>query len=129
VYCTPTELDLQLPMQSVPITTKVVSLNPVHGKVYSVHDVIKFVSDVRQVSGFLYERGQGIRMSQNYGRCRNGKGRLRQKWVGRGDPKWVRKKKVKGSRYGWYQLYHCYIYMNRAYLFMFCYFYLVFYVA
>ena len=40
------KLDLQLPMQSVPITTKVVSLNPVHGKVYSVHDVIKFVSDV-----------------------------------------------------------------------------------
>jgi hypothetical protein len=28
------ELDLQLPMQSVPITTKVVSSNPVHGEVY-----------------------------------------------------------------------------------------------
>jgi hypothetical protein len=28
-------LDLQLPVQSVPITTKVVSLNPVLGKVYS----------------------------------------------------------------------------------------------
>jgi hypothetical protein len=26
-------LDLQLPVQSVPITTKVVSSNPVHGKV------------------------------------------------------------------------------------------------
>jgi hypothetical protein len=26
--------DLQLPMQSVPITTKVVSLNPTHGEVY-----------------------------------------------------------------------------------------------
>jgi hypothetical protein len=26
-------LDLQLPLQSVPITTKVVSLNPVHGEV------------------------------------------------------------------------------------------------
>ena len=26
-----------------------------------------------------YERGQGIRMSQDYGRCRNGKGRLRPK--------------------------------------------------
>ena len=25
------------------------------------------------------ERGQGIRMSQDYGRCRNGKGRLKQK--------------------------------------------------
>ena len=24
-----------------------------------------------------YERGQGMRMSQDYGRCRNGKGRLK----------------------------------------------------
>jgi hypothetical protein len=47
-------LDLQLIMQSVPITTKVVSLNPVHGEVYWIrHYVIKFVSDLRQVSGFL----------------------------------------------------------------------------
>ena len=39
-------VDLKLPMQSVPITTKVVSSNPVHGKVYSIqHYVIKFVSD------------------------------------------------------------------------------------
>jgi hypothetical protein len=38
-------LDLQLPVQSVPITTKVVSLNPTHDKVYLIqHDVIKFVS-------------------------------------------------------------------------------------
>jgi hypothetical protein len=29
-------LDLQLPLQSVPITTKVVSWNPVHGEVYSI---------------------------------------------------------------------------------------------
>ena len=29
----PSLLDLQLPVQSVPITTKVVSLNPTHGKV------------------------------------------------------------------------------------------------
>jgi len=29
-------MDLQLPEQSVPIATKVVSLNPVHGKVYSI---------------------------------------------------------------------------------------------
>jgi len=35
--------------------TKVVSSNPVHGKVYSIqHYVIKFVSDLRQVSGFLW---------------------------------------------------------------------------
>jgi hypothetical protein len=47
-------LDLQLPVQSVPITTKVVSSNPVHGEVYSIqHYVIKFVSDLRQLGGFL----------------------------------------------------------------------------
>jgi hypothetical protein len=34
-------------MQSVPITIKVVSLNPVHDVVYSIqHYVIKFVSDL-----------------------------------------------------------------------------------
>jgi hypothetical protein len=39
-------LDLQLLVQSVPITTKVVSLNPANGEVYSIqHYVIKFVSD------------------------------------------------------------------------------------
>ena len=44
-------LDLQLPMKSVPITTNVMSLNPVHSKVYSIqHYVIKFVSDLQQVS-------------------------------------------------------------------------------
>jgi hypothetical protein len=31
-----TPLDLQLPVQSVPITTRVVSSNPVHGVVYSI---------------------------------------------------------------------------------------------
>jgi hypothetical protein len=41
---------LQLPIQSVPITTKVV-----HGKVYLIqHYVIKFVGDLRQVGGFLW---------------------------------------------------------------------------
>ena len=45
---------MQIPMKSVPITTKAVSSNPVHGKVYSIqHYVIKFVSDLRQVGGFL----------------------------------------------------------------------------
>jgi hypothetical protein len=40
--------------QSAPITTNVVSSNPVHSKVYSIqHYVIKFVSDLRQVGGFL----------------------------------------------------------------------------
>ena len=39
----------------VEITNKVVSLNPVHGEVYSIqHYVIKFVSDLRQVGGFLW---------------------------------------------------------------------------
>jgi hypothetical protein len=41
-------------VQSVPITTKVVSSNPVHGEVYSVqHYMIKFVNDLQQISGFL----------------------------------------------------------------------------
>ena len=41
-------------MESVPITTNVVSSNLIHGKVYSIqHYMIKFVSDLRQVSGFL----------------------------------------------------------------------------
>ena len=44
---------LQLPMQSVPITTKVVSSNPADGRVYSIqHYVMKFVSELRQVGGF-----------------------------------------------------------------------------
>ena len=48
------QFDLQLPMESVPITTNVVSSNLIHGKVYSIqHYMIKFVSDLRQVSGFL----------------------------------------------------------------------------
>ena len=46
-------MDLQLPVQSVPITTKVVSSNLVHGEVYSIqHYVIEFVSDLRQVGSF-----------------------------------------------------------------------------
>jgi hypothetical protein len=49
-------LDLQLPVQSVPITTKVVSSNPVHGEVYSIqHYVIKFASDLRYVGDFLHQ--------------------------------------------------------------------------
>ena len=39
---------------TVPITNRVVSSNPIHGEVYSIqHYVIKFVSDLRQVGGFL----------------------------------------------------------------------------
>jgi hypothetical protein len=45
---------LQLPVQSMSITTDILSSNPAHGKVYSIqHYVIKFVSDFQQVSGFL----------------------------------------------------------------------------
>ena len=41
-------------MQSVPIDTKIVLANPVHDEVYSIqHYMIKFVSDLRQVGGFL----------------------------------------------------------------------------
>ena len=48
-------LDLQLPVQSVPITTKVMSSNPLHGEMYSIqHYLIKFVRDLRQIGGFLW---------------------------------------------------------------------------
>ena len=41
-------------MQSVTITTNVGNSNPARGEVYSIqHYVIKFVSDLRQVGGFL----------------------------------------------------------------------------
>ena len=46
---------LQLPVQSVSITTNVVSLNPADGEVYSIqHYVIKFVSNLRQIGCFLH---------------------------------------------------------------------------
>ena len=36
------------------ITTKVVSSNSIHGEVYLIqHDVIKFISNLHQISGFL----------------------------------------------------------------------------
>jgi hypothetical protein len=44
-------LDLQLPMQLEPITSKVVSSNPAHDEVYSIpHYVIKFLSDLRRLN-------------------------------------------------------------------------------
>jgi hypothetical protein len=47
-------LPVSLPMQLVSITTTVVSSNPAHGEVYSIqHYVIKFVSYLWQVGGFL----------------------------------------------------------------------------
>ena len=49
------QLDLQLPVQSVPITTEVVSLNPVHGEVYSTqHYVIKFVRHEIQTATYFF---------------------------------------------------------------------------
>jgi hypothetical protein len=47
-------LDLLLPVQSVSITTKFVSSNPVYGDVYLIqHYMIKFDSDLPQVDAFL----------------------------------------------------------------------------
>ena len=47
-------LDLELLMQSVPITTNVVSLNPVLGEVYSIqHYEIKFAIDLQHVGVFF----------------------------------------------------------------------------
>ena len=47
-------MNLQLHMQSVPITTKVVCSNPGDGEMYSIqHYVITFVNDLRQFGGFL----------------------------------------------------------------------------
>jgi hypothetical protein len=43
-------INLQLPVQSLPITTDVMSSNAVHGEMYTVqHCVIKFVSYLRQI--------------------------------------------------------------------------------
>ena len=51
------QLDLQLPVKLVLITTKV-SSNPVHGEVYSIqHYAIKIVSDLGQVGGYLRDPG------------------------------------------------------------------------
>jgi hypothetical protein len=56
-------LDLQLPMQSVPILTKVVSSNTAHGEVYSLqHYVIKFVSDLWQVVVYMHKQNFSIDM-------------------------------------------------------------------
>ena len=56
-------------MQSVPITTEIVSSNPAHGKVYSIqHYEIKFVSDLRQIGGFLrvLQFPQPIKLTATY---------------------------------------------------------------
>jgi hypothetical protein len=46
--------DLYHHYESVRNTTKVVSLNPIHSEVYSIqHYVIKSVSDLRHIGGYL----------------------------------------------------------------------------
>ena len=48
-------LDLQLSMQSVSITTKVVRPHLARSGMYSIqYYVIQFVSDLQQVGGFLH---------------------------------------------------------------------------
>ena len=65
-------LDLQLPLQLMPMTTKVVSSNSVHGKVCSIqHYVIKSVTCVRSVvfsgySGFLHKYNCPSRYNWNF---------------------------------------------------------------
>ena len=47
-------VDLQLTIQTVTIITYVVSSNPAYGELYSLQlHVIKFVSDLLEVDGFL----------------------------------------------------------------------------
>jgi hypothetical protein len=54
-------LDLQQPVQSEPIISNVVSSNPAHDRVYSIqHFKIKFVSDLRQVGGFLHQYNYNV---------------------------------------------------------------------
>ena len=46
-------MDLQLPVQPMPITSTVVSSNPAHGDVHSIqHYVIKFDNDLVVFSGY-----------------------------------------------------------------------------
>jgi len=48
-------LDFQLPVQSVPVTTEVVSSNLVHDEVCLIHYVKNIVRDLQQVDGFLHQ--------------------------------------------------------------------------
>ena len=63
---------IQLPMQSVPITTNIVSSSPVHVEVYSIqHYAIKFVSDcdgsvvLSGYSGYLHKLNLPPRYNSN----------------------------------------------------------------
>jgi hypothetical protein len=59
-------LDLQLPVQSVPIINKATSSNPTHGEMHSIQQyVILFASDLRQVGGFNTDVWHCIRFKQS----------------------------------------------------------------
>jgi len=53
-------------MKSVPITTKVVRSNPGHDEVYSMHYLIKFVSDLWQAGCSLHMKAMTILLYRNY---------------------------------------------------------------
>jgi hypothetical protein len=46
--------DLQLLVQSTPITTNVVSSSPTHGEVYLIQHYVITLCDLQQISGFLW---------------------------------------------------------------------------
>jgi hypothetical protein len=55
------QLDLQLSSQSVPITTKVVSLNPAHCELYSIHHfVIKLVKELQDSADLTVLKNKDI---------------------------------------------------------------------
>jgi hypothetical protein len=61
---------------SLSVTTKVVSSNQVHGEVYSIqHYVIKFVSDLWQVSGYLWvlQFSPSIKLTDNWNIVESGR--------------------------------------------------------
>jgi hypothetical protein len=64
--------EIGVSVQSVFITTNVVSLNPAYGEVYWIHHyVIKFVNDLRQVNGFFLVLlfPQPIKLTATQGGC------------------------------------------------------------
>ena len=47
---------LQLPMHSIPITTKVVSSNPLQGEVYSIQEEFEYRKGVIRIRTTLYDK-------------------------------------------------------------------------
>ena len=59
------QLDLQLPMQSVPITIVVMNSDPAHGEVHLIqHNVIKFVSDLQQLLYWYFQQNQCLNIKK-----------------------------------------------------------------